>query len=70
MAYAQLNGVRLFFTDDGAGPFTLLLMRGLTANSHDWSWVIPSLAPRYRLIACDFRGHGSSRVTPTRRSRC
>lgn len=60
MPFADVNGARLFYTDAGAGPFTLLLMHGLSGDSHDWSWVIPMLQPRSRVLAVDLRGHGYS----------
>jgi pimeloyl-ACP methyl ester carboxylesterase len=60
MAFADLGEVRLFFTDEGSGDRTLLLVHGYSADSHDWSWQIPALAQTFRVIAVDLRGHGRS----------
>ena len=37
MPYRKVNDVRLFYTDEGEGAYTLLLMHGLSGDSHDWS---------------------------------
>lgn len=60
MPYTEIDGVTLFFTDEGHGPYTLLLMHGLGTDSHDWDWVSPMLRERYRVIAMDLPGHGRS----------
>ena len=60
--YADINGVRCFYTDEGEGPLTLLLIHGWAADSNDWIWLIPLLRDRYRIVACDLRGHGHSSV--------
>jgi len=46
MPFADLGDIRLFYTDDGprAGE-TLLLVHGYAADSGDWAWHIPALAP-------------------------
>jgi pimeloyl-ACP methyl ester carboxylesterase len=65
VAFIDLTDVRLFYTDDGEGPFTLLLLHALSADSHDWSWVIPIWRAQYRVVAVDLRGHGNSSVPET-----
>ena len=65
MAFAELGQVRLFFTDEGNGGQTLLLVHGYTCDSHDWSWQIPSFAKSFRVIAVDLRGHGRSSAPAT-----
>lgn len=69
MPFADLAGthgtgepVRLFYTDDGAGDPPLLLVHGWGSDSNEWSWHIPALAERHRVIAADMRGHGHSSV--------
>jgi pimeloyl-ACP methyl ester carboxylesterase len=62
MPYREINGVRLFYTDEGEGAYTLLLIHGLSGDSHDWSWLIPLVRSKYRVVACDLRGHGYSGV--------
>ena len=48
MAYADVNGVRLFYTDDGADGPPLLLVHGWACDSHDWSWQIDAFAEQHR----------------------
>jgi pimeloyl-ACP methyl ester carboxylesterase len=60
MAYAELGGVRLFYTEEGSGEVPVVLLHGWTGDSHDWSWQIPALARRHRVVAVDLRGHGRS----------
>jgi pimeloyl-ACP methyl ester carboxylesterase len=62
MPYVDVNGARLFYTDEGSGDVTLLLIHALGADSHDWNWVIPILRSQCRVVACDLRGHGHSSV--------
>ncbi|QRK05938.1 alpha/beta hydrolase [Archangium violaceum] len=51
--------VRVAYTDVGQGP-PLVLLHGIPTWSYLYSEVIPLLAPRYRVIAPDFLGHGWS----------
>ncbi|MEV4891688.1 alpha/beta hydrolase [Nonomuraea sp. NPDC055795] len=64
MPYARVaEDVRLFYTDDGGGEATpLLLVHGWGADSHQWSWHLDALAAGRRVIAVDLRGHGYSSV--------
>jgi pimeloyl-ACP methyl ester carboxylesterase len=64
MPFADLGGVRLFYTDDGRGR-PLLLVHGWGGDSHTWSFHLVPLAARYRVIAVDLRGHGRSSVPET-----
>jgi pimeloyl-ACP methyl ester carboxylesterase len=65
MPFANVNGVRLFYTDDpGAGP-PLLLIHGWTCDSCDWSWQIDAFAGAHRVVAPDLRGHGRSETGNT-----
>ena len=61
--YADVNGVRLYFEDHGAGPPVLVLHGGFgfveTMGSE-----IRSLARQHRVIAVDSRGHGRSTNGP------
>ncbi|MBS1882820.1 MAG: alpha/beta hydrolase [Actinobacteria bacterium] len=61
MAHVEVNGVRLFCTDEGAGETTVLLVHGWGCESNDWIWQIPALASAgHRVIVPDLRGHGGS----------
>ena len=63
MPFADLGDVRLFYTDEGDGVPSLLLIHGWTCDSHDWSWQIGAFADSHRVIAADSRGHGRSGTT-------
>lgn len=54
---------KLFYTEAGKGR-NLMLLHGWTCDSHDWSFQLPLLESRYRVIAPDLRGHGRSEVMP------
>ena len=62
MPYAEVNGARLFYTDEGEGT-PVLLVHGWSCDGSDWSWQTPALkAAGYRCIVPDLRGHGRSSV--------
>lgn len=61
MPFAELPGVRLFYTDEGEGD-PVVLVHGYTCDGNDWAFQIPALVPRYRVITVDLRGHGKSSV--------
>lgn len=63
LPFADISGLRLFYTDDGSGEPALLLVHGWSCDSHDWSWQIPAFAEAHRVIASDLRGHGRSSVS-------
>jgi len=42
----------------------LLFLHGFSNDAHVWDWVAPVLAPHYRVIALDQRGHGDSGRDP------
>jgi len=54
---------KLFATEVGTGR-NVMLLHGWTCDSHDWSWQLPALESRYRVVAADLRGHGRSEVMP------
>jgi len=60
MPYLEHADARIFFTDEGSGPVTLMLIHGLGTDSNDWNWVVPLLRDRYRVVSFDLRGHGHS----------
>src|SRR5919201_6022325 len=61
--FASVGDANLFYTHDGHGEKTLLLIHGWACDSHDWMWQLPALLEAYRVIAVDLRGHGRSTVT-------
>jgi pimeloyl-ACP methyl ester carboxylesterase len=59
MASAVLNGITIDYEADGRGP-AVLLTHGYSATGKMWDPQRPALAPRYRLVTWDMRGHGQT----------
>src|SRR5260370_19802387 len=57
--YAPVNGVKIWYASFGRGEPVILLHGGL-ANANYWGNQVRTLAPRYRVIVMDSRGHGRS----------
>ena len=56
-----VNGLDLALAEWGEdGRPLLLLLHSLAAHGHWWDWTAPRWAPRWRVVALDFRGHGAS----------
>jgi len=55
------DGEKLAYMDIGwrEGP-PLVLIHGYTDSARDWAPLAPHLAPKFRLIILDLRGHGAS----------
>ncbi|MBI3242221.1 MAG: alpha/beta fold hydrolase [Chloroflexi bacterium] len=43
---------------------TVLLLHGMGSSGDDWVLQLPALAPRYRVLTLDARGHGQSAKPP------
>ena len=63
--YATLNGVRTFYTTQGAGPTLVCVHGGPGMSDHRGyaKWMVP-LADEYQLVLYDLRGCGQSGDTP------
>jgi len=61
MPYADSHGVRIHYQVEGAGP-PLVLLHGFTDSLASWYefGYVSALAPDYKLILLDARGHGGS----------
>ncbi len=57
--YLHLPDVRIHYREVGEGP-PVVLLHGLGSSGSDWFPVAPFLAPDYRLLLVDLRGHGHS----------
>jgi pimeloyl-ACP methyl ester carboxylesterase len=56
---APVNGIKIWYAEFGHGKPVILLHGGL-ANANYWGKLVAALAPRYRVIVMDSRGHGRS----------
>jgi len=64
--YAELPGVRLWFTDTGGSGIPVILLHANTGNSDSWEYNIPAFEKAgYRVIAFDRRGWGRSMAEPS-----
>jgi len=61
---AQHKQPKLYYTEVGAGR-NVMFIHGWSCDSHDWSWQLPQFESKYRTVAIDLRGHGSSELTPS-----
>ena len=57
--FADLGTVTLHYRQAGQGD-AVVLLHGIPQTSHEWRYVLPPLAERYRVIAPDLRGLGDS----------
>ncbi len=62
--YLHLPDVRIHYRVVGEGP-TVALLHGLGSSGSDWFPVTSYLAPHYRLLLIDLRGHGHSSLPRT-----
>jgi|SRR6185369_7096295 len=61
---ASVNGVTLYYEDEGAGT-PLLLIHGFPLSSKIWRRQIEGLKENFRIIAPDLRGFGRSDASPS-----
>lgn len=57
--YAEVNGIKLYYSIAGKGSPVVLLHGGL-ANANYWGHQVAALASKHTVIAVDSRGHGRS----------
>src|SRR5438874_10363778 len=56
-AYADVNGMNLYYESHGAGR-PLILLHGGLGSGEMFGPILPALAARHRVIAVDLQGHG------------
>lgn len=56
-AYAEVNGINLYYESLGSGRPMILLHGGL-ASSETFGPILPTLAAEHQVIAVDLQGHG------------
>ncbi|MCH8921208.1 MAG: alpha/beta hydrolase, partial [Chloroflexi bacterium] len=59
MATAEINGVSLYYQEQGKGP-AMVFAHGAGGNHLSWWQQVPVLSPDYRCITFDHRGWGLS----------
>ncbi|WP_028477949.1 alpha/beta fold hydrolase [Nocardia sp. CNY236] len=52
------DGARIHYRDTGGGGYAVVLMHGIFLDTDMWAPQEASLAPDYRVISIDARGHG------------
>ncbi len=57
--YAEVNGIKIYYTVNGSGEPLLLLHGGLGSTEY-WGGMIQALSSCYKVICIDSRGHGCS----------
>jgi pimeloyl-ACP methyl ester carboxylesterase len=63
--YADLPGVRLWYTDSGGSGVPVVLLHANTGNADSWQYNIPGFVEAgYRVITFDRRGWGRSAANP------
>jgi 3-oxoadipate enol-lactonase len=55
---------RIFSTDTGGNGDAVLLVHAIGCDHRMWDALAADLAPRFRVVRMDVRGHGRSEVTP------
>ena len=63
MAYAEVNGLRLYYETHGSGRPLLLLHGGLMTIDLNWGPLLQPLAAARRVIAVELQGHGHTADT-------
>ncbi len=67
MPIENINGVSIFLQEFGSGG-PLVLVHGSWVDHMEWPFVVPLLAPRFRVTVYDRRGHSQSERLPTQGS--
>src|SRR5262249_41994986 len=65
LMFGESGKARLAYEVTGAGPDVLLIHAGVN-DRRSWRHVIERLAPHYRCVAFDMRGHGETVYEPER----
>ena len=64
MPKALLNGINLYYEDNGSG-FPVIFTHGYAGTNRAWEGQVAALSERYRFITYDMRGHGQSDAPDT-----
>jgi len=58
-AYANVDGIDLYYESWGSGP-PIVLVHGFASSTFCWRRVVPELAQNHRVLAVDLPGYGAS----------
>ena len=61
MSAPSAVAVPLYYRDHGSGP-PIVFLHGIGADHTVWNSLVPRLAPDFRLLLLDLRGHGASKA--------
>jgi len=64
MPYVQIEGLKIYFVENGNGPETLLLVHGNVSSTEYWDKFLSILPRQYRAVALDLRGCGRTEHPP------
>lgn len=57
----RVGDIDILYRWDGTADGAVLMMAHAMGTSHRlWDWQVPALQDRYRLLRCDWRGHGDT----------
>jgi len=70
MPIANVNGVRIRYELSGDGVIPLVLVHGSWGSQRVWDLAVPKLAPSFRVLTYDRRGHGDSELVSGQGSVC
>ena len=59
MPKAKVNGVNLYYEEQGSGT-PVLMLHGFAGTTRMWDPQVKPFSQKYRFITCDMRGHGQS----------
>ena len=65
MSKMRVNGVEVYYKEQGSGSETIVFAHGLGMSSRMFDDQVAALRDRYRCITFDFRGQGQSETTRT-----
>jgi 3-oxoadipate enol-lactonase len=63
MPYATVGDARIYYEVEGEGP-SVCLVHPVGLDSGCWDAQVAALAPRFRVLRVDLRGHGQSDASP------
>jgi pimeloyl-ACP methyl ester carboxylesterase len=64
MPALSLDDGHIFYTEEGSGDDTVLMIHGWACDGSDWAWLASDLSRDHRCVVVDNRGHGRSSSSP------